>query len=45
MNEEDAFIDSAESVKKRVLADKGVNTKEKEVINVWNNHDCMIKWP
>ena len=34
MIEEDSFIDSAESIKKKVIADKGVTTKETEVRSV-----------
>ena len=34
MNEEDSFIDSAESVKKRLYAEENIVTKEKEVRNV-----------
>ena len=34
MNEEDSFIDSAESVKKKALAERGVVTNEREVRSV-----------
>ena len=37
MNVEDTFIDSAESVKKRVKIEKGITTKEKEVRDIMKN--------
>ena len=34
MNAEDTFIDSAESVKKKVFAEEGIITKEREIRSV-----------
>ena len=37
MNDEDAFIDSAKSVKKKIFEEEGIVTKEKEVRSVLKN--------
>ena len=43
MNEEDSFIDSAESVKKRLYTDENIVTKEREVRSVLKN-DVGMKY-
>ena len=43
MNDADAFVDSAESVKKKAYAEEGIITKEKEVRSVLK-HDLGMKF-